>query len=155
MSLLQKDGRLALRLLAEIEPVRRARRTDQFAQRFGRVMAIARFDHDRIRLDDQIARLIFFGQGQRRLGRLGVRIDRGMREILGPSAGRILEQDDAVDQAICSDDVAHGQLRLQAAAPRLPAAIADTCGASAANQDRCVCGGGYFTDEKRKIMLME
>src|SRR5580658_1246268 len=154
MRLLQKHRRLSLRLLAQIEADGRPRCADQFAQRLGRVMAVAQFDEHGIGLDDQIARLVLFRQSEGRLGRRGLRVDRGMREILDPAAGLILKQNNAVAQAIGGNDVAHGPYRLAAGALSLESPRPDRCSAVTTNQDAQSGRYSYSTEEKREIMLI-
>ena len=72
MRLLHENRRLPLRLLAKIGMDRRARSADQFAQSLGHIMAVARFHDHRIRVDDEVARFIFFCALESRFRRFGV-----------------------------------------------------------------------------------
>ena len=102
-----EDRRLALRLLAEVAAHRRPGGADRFAQRLGRVMAVAQLDRDRIGVDDLAPRDSFGGQRERGLTRRRVGVDGGAREVFGPAAVGVLEHDDAVGEPIGGDDLAH------------------------------------------------
>src|SRR5579871_1409770 len=88
-------GRLSVRLLAEVAPVRRAGGPDRLAQRLGNEMAVAVLDRDRINVDDKIGRFVAPGAIKGARTRFCVSLDGCAVEILAPAAVGALEHDNA------------------------------------------------------------
>jgi hypothetical protein len=126
---LRKGGRAGERgaargLLAQIAPDRRPGRPDRLAQRFRDDMAVADLDRNRVRLDDEVARLVLLG-ARKRHGRRGrVRRYNGAIEVLAPAAIGRLKNDNAIREAAGGYDVGHPILADGAPAP-LEKTIAD------------------------------
>src|SRR5271165_1961724 len=100
-------GREAHRLLAEVAPVRRPGGADCLAERLWSEMAVALLDRDRVSVDDEIARFVPLGPGERVGRRWRIGEHRGAVEILAPRLVDGLKDDDAVGQTVGGDHIGH------------------------------------------------